>query len=219
MYVFREKMRIDNPISVVFLCGSSFSESNERDKRRILQGLPLGFITSPLLSNIYLKEFDGVFYGQLKQFGVSNLIYTRYADDLTVSFQWKAAEAPSFVDDIAQLASKLLSRYGLQLNRQKTRSYNLNVSNHVRVTGINITKDGASKRRLTVGRSAKNELFWRAMECIKTNDEAEIAYLKGMQAFILSVEKTGYEDCYSEQMMELVRANGFPTLKEMIDSL
>ena len=37
MYVFREKMRIDNPISVVFLCGSSFSESNERDKRRILQ--------------------------------------------------------------------------------------------------------------------------------------------------------------------------------------
>ena len=57
------------------------------------------------------------------------------------------------------------------------------------------------------------------MECIKTNDEAEIAYLKGMQAFILSVEKTGYEDCYSEQMMELVRANGFPTLKEMIDSL
>ena len=26
------------------------------------RGLPLGFITSPLLSNIYLKEFDGVFY-------------------------------------------------------------------------------------------------------------------------------------------------------------
>ena len=29
------------------------------------RGIPLGFVTSPILSNIYLKDFDGIFYGKL----------------------------------------------------------------------------------------------------------------------------------------------------------
>lgn len=182
------------------------------------RGLPLGFITSPILSNIYLKEFDGIFYGQLKRLGLNNLIYTRYADDLTVSFQWAAEGKPQEENEIVQLVSKLLSRYGLRLNAQKTRSYNLNVSNHVRVTGVNITKDDAARRKLTVGRAAKNDLFWRAIACMRTKDATEKAYVKGMQSFILSIEKNGYESCYSESMLEIVKSYGFPCLKDMIDS-
>ena len=34
-----------------------------------------------------MKEFDNIFYGRLKELGQSNIIYTRYADDITVSYK------------------------------------------------------------------------------------------------------------------------------------
>ena len=33
--------------------------------------VPLGFITSPILSNIYLKEFDNIFYNREKIVAIS----------------------------------------------------------------------------------------------------------------------------------------------------
>lgn len=184
------------------------------------RGLPLGFITSPILSNVYMKEFDGIFYGKLKKMGLDNVIYTRYADDMTISFKSAAGVDLALIEiSIVTLASELLSRYGLQVNKKKTRSYSLDVSNHVRVTGINITKKNDGSRRLTIGRSIKNELFWEAMECYEKRDSQKINHVKGLQSFILSIEKTGYESCYSEAMIERVRACGYSSLKQLIDSL
>lgn len=184
------------------------------------RGLPLGFITSPILSNVYMKEFDGIFYGQLKKLGLDNVIYTRYADDITVSFKYTEGTPPTAVkEEIVALAGSLLSRYGLQLNNRKTRSYDLSVSNHVRVTGVNITKQPDNRRRLTVGRAVKNGLYWDAMECMESNDPEKIARVKGLQSFVLSVEKSGYERCYSEAMLQRVHDHGFRSLKELIDSL
>lgn len=184
------------------------------------RGLPLGFITSPILSNIYMKEFDGVFFGQLKKQGLSNVIYTRYADDITVSYQSDSLEVPpEMTKRITMIATELLKRYGLQLNPHKTRSYSLNVSNHVRITGVNITKQANGKRKLTVGRTLKNELYWSALECLETKDPDKAAHVKGMQSFVLSIEKTGYEGCYSSPMMKKIYAYGYASLKELIDDL
>lgn len=184
------------------------------------RGLPLGFITSPLLSNVYMKEFDGVFYGKLKKLGLPNVIYTRYADDLTVSFKSDSIEKLQACEDsITEIAAVLLSRYGLQLNRRKTRAYNMNISNHVRITGVNITKQDNGSRRLTVGRSVKNNLYWEALNCLEDKNPDKISHVKGLQSFVLSIEKTGYESCYSPVMMAKVRSYGFETLKELIDSL
>lgn len=183
------------------------------------RGLPLGFITSPLLSNIYLKEFDNIFYGKLKNLGLENVIYTRYADDLVISFRWEQIEDPPQKDMIIEKASMLLSKNGLQLNKKKTRSYNLNVANHVRITGVIISVDTQGKRKLSVGRSLKNDLFWRALACLENGDPTEIASVKGLQSFVLSIEKNGYEKCYSENMMDLVHAKGYASLKALIDSL
>lgn len=183
------------------------------------RGLPLGFITSPILSNVYMKEFDGIFFGQLKRLGLKNAIYTRYADDITVSFKYSDRIPPTVVENqVVNLAKSLLLKYGLQLNNRKKRSYNLNISNHVRITGINITRQPDNRRLLTVGRSAKKELFWDAMDCLKTRDPKKIAHIKGMQSFILSVEKNGYEKCYSEAMIQQIHNLGFASLKELIDS-
>ncbi len=43
--------------------------------------------------------------------------------------------------------------------------------------------------------------------------------IKGMQSFILSIEKEGYEKCYSEGMLKKVHYLGFDNLKSLIDSL
>jgi hypothetical protein len=44
--------------------------------------LPIGFVTSPLLSNLYMKSFDCELASECKN---QNLIYTRYADDFLIS--------------------------------------------------------------------------------------------------------------------------------------
>ena len=123
------------------------------------------------------------------------------------------------VTTIVDLATSLLSRYGLHLNTEKTRTYSLHVSNHVKITGINITKESSGYRHMTVGRKTKNALFWEAVNNYGNHSADEIQHIKGMQAFILSVEKTGYENCYSPAMLEKVNALGFSSLRELIDSL
>ena len=184
------------------------------------RGLPLGFVTSPLLSNIYLKEFDKIFYGKLRKLGLKNVIMTRYADDITISFKTESTERHlPVVEEIILLASSLLSRYGLRINKDKTRSFNLNVSNHVKVTGINITKDSNNYRRMTVGRSLKTKLYRDVISNYGKLSQDRISKIKGLQAFILSVEKTGYETCYSEAMLSHVRELGFSSLTELINSL
>lgn len=151
---------------------------------------------------------------------MENPIYTRYVDDITVSFKYSNRIPPIEVENqVVDLAQSLLSKYGLQLNNRKKRSYNLNISNHVRITGINITKQPDNKRLLTVGRATKNELYWGAIDCLKSRDPEKIAHIKGMQSFILSIEKNGYEKCYSKAMIQQIRNLGFFSLKELIDSL
>jgi len=185
------------------------------------RGLPLGFVTSPILSNIYLKEFDGIFYGRLRSLKLANVIYTRYADDLVISFKTTALQTHSDIDErIQEIASELLARYGLQLNKHKSRSYNMHTSNHVRITGVNIVIDSKGRRHLTVGRAIKNKLYWDAIHCFESNkQDAELVQkIKGMQSFVLSIEKCGYEDCYSENMMKKVYILGFDSLRQLIDS-
>ena len=183
------------------------------------RGIPLGFITSPILSNIYLKEFDNVFYGKLKQMRLNNIIYTRYADDITVSFKYDQKDKNIEIENqIIDAASAILTRLGLQINKKKTRSFNLNISNHVRITGVNIIKKGEI-RRLTVGRTIKKQLYWDAIKCLQEKETSQIQYVKGMQSYILSIEKQGYESCYSKAMMDRLYTLGYESLKSLIDSL
>ena len=71
--------------------------------------LPQGAVTSPMISNLILKDFDEEVghFCELK-----NISYTRYSDDLTFSGDFKVREVISFV-------SKLLKKQGLELNYHK----------------------------------------------------------------------------------------------------
>lgn len=74
--------------------------------------LPQGAPTSPMLSNIILKDFDnivGKFTNEKK------IRYTRYADDMTFSGDFSPGQIISFV-------KKNLYQLGLKLNEGKTRT-------------------------------------------------------------------------------------------------
>lgn len=190
------------------------------------KGLPLGLIPSPSLANIYLKEFDNVLYGKLKKMNLSNVIYTRYADDLTISFKNSNEENDYIKNEIIDIVSKLLRRYKLKLNIKKTRYINFEISNHVRITGVNIIKDKDNYRRLSVGRKLKKEFFYKTIACYReylkdpvSIDVAEIRKIKGMESFILSIEKEGYEGTFSPGMQEVIESFGFRNLSDLIKKL
>lgn len=193
------------------------------------KGLPLGLITSPILSNIYLKEFDNILYGTLKKYGMDNIIYTRYADDLTISFKSHLGISDDSVVELNSLVSNLLRKYKLKVNPKKVSIVDLNISNHVRITGVSITKDSDNYRKVSVGRKRINELYHQAIriyrklniEGILPNDDdyLKVKRIKGMESFIYSVEKRGYENIFSDDMREHIRNLGFDSLTDLIKSL
>lgn len=117
---------------------------------------------------MYLKEFDCILYGYLKKMELNNVIYTRYADDIIISFKTDSfVEFKEIENNIVDTSKLLLSKYGLQINNRKTRAYNLDISNHVRITGINITKSEDGYRHLTVGRKLKTSYFGMLLSVLK----------------------------------------------------
>lgn len=184
------------------------------------KGLAIGLKPSPALANIYLKEFDTKLYAWLKKQEIPRVIYTRYADDITISFQTPSSDHNLTVNQIIEHVQKLLGDFHLEMNTRKTRIINLNKSNHVRITGINLVRDEANHRTLTVGRKRKDELFYSAIDAFKKSEgQDKILRIKGMQSFILSIEGEGYEATYSDNMKRLVTELGFDSLKTLIDSL
>ncbi|OPA21039.1 hypothetical protein BHL47_29045, partial [Bacillus cereus] len=220
--------------------------NNEKDENSILEvaelvsncivgkkGLPLGLITSPILANIYLKTFDNILYGKLKKLGLENIIYTRYADDLTISFknpnEWGVARFNEELAYIEEVIIKQLKKYRLKLNLKKKSIINLKVSNHVRITGISITKITDDKRRLSVGKKRINKLYDDALQLyikkqnkdyvLTDEDFYHISRIKGMESFILSVHKTGYNHFFSGMMQRKLEELGFSSLGELIKDL
>ena len=184
-------------------------------------GLPLGLVTSPDLANLYLKAFDSIFYGKIKKMGLNNPIYTRYADDLIVSFK-NTEDYEAIAKNIIREAKQLLGSFYLKLNDKKTQITNLNNSNHVRITGVNIVKKENNYRHISVGKKLKNELFWKAIHYYDYPDNAselDVARLKGMLSFIFSIEKEGISYSFSRGMRQLIYDRGFRNIKHLVNSL
>lgn len=78
--------------------------------------LPQGAPTSPFLSNLAMKLVDIRLTGLAKKF---NGFYTRYADDLTVS--WIAPTKGKIIDGMYRCTQEILKEYHIALNRRKKR--------------------------------------------------------------------------------------------------
>ena len=84
--------------------------------------LPQGAPTSPFLSNLMMKIVDIRLEAMAKAFGG---FYTRYADDLTVS--WVARAQGKTIDGMYRCANEVLQEYGILLNRRKKKVMGMGV--------------------------------------------------------------------------------------------
>lgn len=105
--------------------------------------LPLGFTSSPLLSDLFLVTLDRKYQKNKK------ITYTRYADDFILSASGAEAEADLLAFQ-AQL-EKDLDLLNLQLNHKKTYLRSLQkTGDAIHVLGVNIVRTDTRSNRITI---------------------------------------------------------------------
>lgn len=157
--------------------------------------IPLGFITSPLLSDIFMKKADEEICNYLQDGGYT---YTRYADDILIS-----SVTPITCEEFEQIDSfveRVVTQNDLLTNKGKKQFFNFDDKHSfLRYLGINIV----SKKKgniLSVGKSYINEVAKEYIEFDKKRVEYsnqqqvsdELFYLKlkviGKIGFIRQIE-------------------------------
>lgn len=114
----------------------------------IQEKLPIGFSTSPILSNCILFDFDNLLQQSCSQLYVT---YTRYADDLIFSSnqQESLLTIPQIIDNL--LETEFNNR--LRINKNKSKMLNKQ-SDKIKILGNVILQNGL----ITVDRSTKNDI-------------------------------------------------------------
>lgn len=102
-----------------------------------------GFPTSPLLSNIGMIDVDFEITMQLRKIN-PDIVYSRYADDLTISFNNK-----SNLENIETCIKSILKSSHLNLNVNKTSLYDKDKGRAI-ITGIGVSYSGVHPSRKTL---------------------------------------------------------------------
>ena len=142
--------------------------------------LSIGAPTSPLLSNALMYQFDGVLWNYA---ALNGLVYTRYADDITISSEGNLDKSAVMAEINATIA--LIAYPRLKLNMAKTKLASKATSR--RVTGLVLTNDGA----LSLGRDRKRLISAMVHHALTGKaDAATTAHLAGLLSFANDVEPT-----------------------------
>jgi RNA-directed DNA polymerase len=88
--------------------------------KRSQQGTPQGGVISPLLANLYLHWFDKLFHRSDGPYRWAGARLVRYADDFVILARDVGERIERFVEQTLQ------GRFGLTVNRDKTRTVRLN---------------------------------------------------------------------------------------------
>ncbi|EJB8474142.1 RNA-directed DNA polymerase [Citrobacter freundii] len=126
--------------------------------------LPIGFPSSPSISNFCFYEYDMLISKFCKD---NSLIYTRYADDLIISSIDELDK-----DNLSHTISKLIRSDAvlpLELNYKKTKIITKKYERHL--LGISILDNG----KLTVSKKIKRDIEVR-LHLLKTNKDKLIDY-------------------------------------------
>ena len=156
--------------------------------------LSIGAPSSPLVSNFFMYQFDCA----LSKLCVEKeIMYTRYADDLTFSTKHKDSlfALPELVKE------KLAVFFGsaIRINRKKTRFSSRAHNRHV--TGITISNDG----NLSLGRERKRYIkhLVHQVQLNKLNAE-DRQHLRGLIAFAKHVEPVFVQSLKRKYSAELI---------------
>ena len=128
-------------------------EGGQISVQRPVAGTPQGGVISPLLSNLYLHQFDRSFYHLQGPARIAGAKLVRYADDFVVLARHAGTRLQSWIEQ------SLESRLGLSLNRDKTRIVSLNQGQSLEFLGYTFVYQrdllGRDKRYLNVTVSRK----------------------------------------------------------------
>ena len=156
--------------------------------------LSIGAPSSPLVSNFFMYQFDcAISHVCLEK----EIVYTRYADDLTFSTRHKDIlfELPTLVKEI------LAALFGnsIRINRKKTKFSSKAHNRHV--TGITINNDG----NISLGRERKRYIkhLVHQFQLNKLDKEDEL-HLRGLLAFSKHIEPIFLQSLKKKYSAELI---------------
>jgi len=152
--------------------------------------MPIGFITSPVLSDLYLHKVDESFLGR------HDVIYTRYADDFIIS----GKNNMSSLEQVKNELEESLSEYGLSLNTKKTYYRTLrNPGDAIHVLGVNLVNNDPEQNRITVSdryiRETSKDICRFLSEYqnkAKEDSEKELESIIGRIEFIRHISPSSY---------------------------
>jgi retron-type reverse transcriptase len=161
--------------------------------------LPQGAVTSPALSNIVCIRLDS----RIASFvGRRDIVYTRYADDLTFS-----GASPGSLMAIMPTIRHILDSEGFALNTAKTRR--MGPRRRRKITGL-VVADG----HVGIGRDQKRQVR-AAIHHLLTGDmdeeqrERHRAHVQGWLAFMNSVDEPGLRQLHRHYSV-LAERRGLP---------
>lgn len=147
-------------------------------KRSITHILSVGAPSSPFVSNFVMFDFD---FEISKWCSEYNVVYTRYADDITFSTARK-----NILFSVPKIVKNILSIHapGITINEAKTIFTSKAHNRHV--TGVTITNEG----KLSIGRKKKKYLFSLVFKySMGELTREEIFYAKGLMSHCMHIER------------------------------
>lgn len=144
---------------------------------------PIGFVTSPVISDIYLSEFDSQI---LKVCEEMKIVYTRYADDLLFS----SLDAFDF-DKVEKTIKEKLKNFGLEINEKKTLTKSFyKDGDSINYIGLNLVFN-KNKTAISIGKTYIKRLAILKVYGHKTdyNDKK----IKGLESYLKFNDKDGYQ--------------------------
>ena len=151
--------------------------------------LPIGFVSSPVLSDLFLVSLDRKYQKD------KEITYTRYADDFLISAS--GPEAHRRLSAFRLILEADLDKLDLELNRKKTYIRHLKQSGDaIHVLGLNIVKTDAPKHRITISdryiRSVSKELCNLLIEHHEGDLDAALSKVYGQIMFIRNCSQSSF---------------------------
>lgn len=144
---------------------------------------PIGFISSPIISEIYLSDFDNEISEKCEEMGI---IYTRYADDIMFSSQ----DEFDF-HKIKRIVVELLNLLELSINDSKTRISKFSKNgDSINYVGLFLVFDGV-ETSISIGNSYIKELA--LLKVYGAIDSYHLKKVQGLESYLRFNDKKGYE--------------------------
>lgn len=192
--VWEKTLPLPNHNDKVVLTNLLFwSPSKKSDGQLVLS---VGAPTSPMMSNFFMYPFDCLISAICKE---KNIVYTRYADDLTFSTKNKGVLFD--IPNVVQKNLSLLFSNAIRINRKKTKFSSMAHNRHI--TGITINNGGC----LSLGRDRKRYIKHIVHQFSNGQlEEDKILNLKGILSFARHIEPSFIESLEKKYSKEIIEA-------------